>query len=110
MVGRLRTWDVRPICAKQKGGRLQAAPFEPGQSRSAEQIVLHREQHGACPAAHADLAVDVLEVMTDGVLAQKERLGDLPPSGALGSRPQDLHLAGGEPGRPRLATRPEALS
>jgi hypothetical protein len=62
--------------------------------------VLGGEQRRGGAARHADLRVDVLHVVTDGLRRDLELSGDLLVEQPAREQPQDLDLARREPGRP----------
>src|SRR5262245_31121357 len=59
----------------------------------AQEALFHRVEHGAGAAGGADLAVDVLQVVPDGMRADEQELGDLLDRELLGGQPQHLDLA-----------------
>ena len=68
------------------------------------QAVLERVEAGADPVGHADLVVGPLNVVSDGLLAQDQLVGDLPIREPAGDQAEDL----GRPEPKRDARRPGA--
>src|SRR5215211_3324744 len=94
------------MAGNDRSGHGAAAPALLCRAReAADDAVLDGEQAGAGPVGDAELAVDVLDVVADGLLADEQVAGDVTVGPALGDQAQHLDLPGGEPGRPSLAPR-----
>jgi hypothetical protein len=64
-----------------------------------DQFALERERGGRGARRHSDLVEDVLEMATDRVVAEDQRLRDLPVGPAFRDQAEHLDLAGGQPAR-----------
>src|SRR5688500_245023 len=66
-------------------------------ARPSHEVVLVREGAGGGPRSDAQLGVDVLQVPSDGVLAEDERRRDLAVAATGGDEAEDLPLPGAQP-------------
>src|SRR5580765_5627967 len=78
-------------------------------SETAHEPVLNGEERYAGAVAHLGLGVDVLEMVTDGLAADREPVGDLLDPGPASDQCEHLHLTRGQAGgadRPRSRPMP----
>jgi hypothetical protein len=71
----------------------------PGCGWSLDDVVLHGPERGRGSRRDADLGVDVLDVVVDGLGRDAEPVGDLASGEALRRETQDVNLASREPAR-----------
>src|SRR6266508_3414459 len=91
------------VAGNDRSGHGAAAPSFLCRAReAADDAVLDGEQAGSGPVGDGELAVDVLDVVADGLLADEQVVGDAAVGPAPGDQAQHLDLPGGEPGRPGL--------
>ncbi len=62
--------------------------------------MLHGEQAGFGPSRRADLRVNVLDVIADGLLGQVETARHVAVGAAAGDEPEDLHFPSCQPAWP----------
>ena len=65
-----------------------------------QQVVLDGKQGSGDPGTDADLVIDVLQVVPNGVLAQEQLPGHLSPAESAGQQAEELDLAAGKAAGP----------
>src|SRR6476660_3260725 len=95
------TVSVIVWCASPGTGRWTGSVF-----RHPDPALAHGIDHGLGPVVHGQLAEDRAHVVLDGLLADRERVGDLLVGHALGDVVEDLDLARGQRREDRLRLLP----
>src|SRR5712692_4982099 len=74
------------------------SPYFAVSPHGSQEVVLHSKEGSRCASGDVNLVVDVLDVVVDGLLGDREKRADLLLGVAACDQSQDLHFALAEPG------------